>query len=135
MPKEIMFFPGFPFPSHLQSFPHHSKVLQYLQDYASCYDLNKSIKFGTLVEQIIPIFTDETKCVTSERNNDVTTQEDEISFHNWGRFKDTVKWRVMTKDVETGQRTSEEYDAILVCNGYVGVWFATSYKSCMQAYT
>ena len=119
-----MFFPGFPFPSHLRSFIHNSKVLQYLQDYASCYDLNKFIKFGTVVEQVVPISTKNTECASLESNSDVTTREDEISFHNWGRFTDTVKWRVTTKDVETGQRTSEEYDAIFVCNGY---------KSCILA--
>jgi len=38
-----------------------------------------------------------------------------------GIFKDTVKWRITSRDLESGQEICEEYDAVLVCNGYV-VW-------------
>lgn len=44
IPKEVMGFPGFPFPSNLPSFPEHKDVLKYLEDYADNYELHKHIK-------------------------------------------------------------------------------------------
>ena len=49
LPKEVMAYPGFPFPKHLPSFVVHKDVLQYLQDYAKHYDVEKFIKVGPLV--------------------------------------------------------------------------------------
>ena len=46
LPKEVMAYPGFPFPKHLPSFVVHKDVLQYLQDYAKHYDIEKFIKVG-----------------------------------------------------------------------------------------
>ncbi|XP_060579376.1 uncharacterized protein LOC132736291, partial [Ruditapes philippinarum] len=43
LPKEVMAFPGFPFPSHLPSFIKHEEVLQYLKDYSQFYKLEKAI--------------------------------------------------------------------------------------------
>lgn len=113
-----MLFPGFPFPSYMKSFPYHYDVLKYLQEFASHYELNQFIKFGVHVEQIqpIPIGSDDSNSMT---NKNVVPQDNGISFHNWGRFRDTVRWRVVAKDSESGQVTSEDYDAVLVCNGYV----------------
>lgn len=105
-----MSFPDFPFPSHLQSFVHHSEVLKYLQSYASHFDLNRFIKLGTEVDQITPIFSD-------TRSNGTDTRVDNVGDKDLGRFEDKVKWRVTTQDVESKQITVEEYDTVLVCNG------------------
>ena len=107
IPKEIMIFPDFPFPSDLPSFVHHSKVLEYLQSYASHYKLYPFIRFGMLVDQVEPVTT--TKASVN--------MEDQSNCRG---FEDSVKWRVTTQDVETGVKTCEIYDAVLVCNGYVG---------------
>lgn len=113
-----MFFPEFPFPSHLPSFPSHHEVLKYLQDYVSHYKLEQFIKCSTQVEEITPVIVD--SCNGSEReqlNSFTLQQSSEINFHNWGRFRDNVKWRVTVKNLKSGTRSTEEYDAVLVCNG------------------
>lgn len=33
-------------------------------------------------------------------------------------YGDSVKWRVTSQNLESGQRTSEDFYAVLVCNGY-----------------
>ncbi len=100
-----MVFPDFPFPSHLPSFLTHQDVLRYLKDYMEHHKLKQFIKFGTLVEQVKPVVL-----------NDVENTE-KVSFDDWGRFKDTVRWRVTSVDVESREEISEEYDAVLVCSG------------------
>ncbi len=139
-----MCFPDFSFPSHLPSFPHHCDVLKYLRDYASEYKLNQFIKFGTIVEQVtsVPLAADGGGCgdgangdgagddgggsgrchtendskkeCCSGRRSDVC-----CPFPMWGRFKDSVKWKVTSRCVKTALRSTDEYDAVLVCNGYV----------------
>ena len=44
LPKEVMAFPGYPFPENLPSFIRHEDVLKYLEDYSQHYDLQKLIK-------------------------------------------------------------------------------------------
>jgi len=50
LPKEVMAFPGFPFPDHLPSFIKHQDVLKYLEDYATHYDLLQYIKVDSYFE-------------------------------------------------------------------------------------
>ncbi len=111
LPKEIMFFPDFPFPSHLPSYVTHQEVLQYLQDYTEHYKLRQFIKFGTLVEQVKPSLVND--YVTTEKVGKKSTCEGK-DLH---RFRDAVKWNVTSVDSETGKRTTEDYDAVLVCSG------------------
>jgi hypothetical protein len=49
LPKEVMAFPDFPFPTYPESFVHHTKVLAYLQAYAQHFQLNKYVQFNTKV--------------------------------------------------------------------------------------
>ena len=44
LPKEIMEFPGFPFPKELNSFVTHNDVQHYLEKYAAHYKLANHIK-------------------------------------------------------------------------------------------
>ena len=44
LPKQIMAFEDFPFPDEARSFPHHTVVKKYLEDYAKHHDLEKYIK-------------------------------------------------------------------------------------------
>ena len=110
IPIEIFNIPGFPYPTHLPSFPHHSDVLKYLQDYASYYQLNQHIKCGVVVEHVTPIPKDKADDGKS------------LSEGKSGQFQDSIKWRVTATLVGSGKRTSEDYDAVLVCTGYV-IWY------------
>ena len=118
LPKEVMAFSEFPFDPSLPSFPNHWDVLDYLQKFAAHFDLNKFIKFRTLVEQVVPVpmqkkhnsevsfDSGKGECTSEAPNTDCKTQ-----------FDDDVKWRVTTQSAVTGERSIKEYDVVLVCNG------------------
>lgn len=91
LPKEVMAFPGFPFPSNLPSFMKHEDVLQYLKDYAKHYDILKLIKFDTMVDRVEPI---------DKKTGQV--------------------WKVSYRSTNTGAN-EEIYDAVIVCNGHYSV--------------
>ena len=116
IPKEVMCFPDFSFPSHLPSFTTHEDVLKYLQDYTTHHNLKPFIKFRTRVEQVepVPLKTEQVMMKSSAK-----TQRDdgEVSFHDWGKFTDNVRWKVTTLDMDSGKISSEEYDAVLLCVG------------------
>ena len=81
----------------LPSFPGHSDVKTYLEQYFEHYKLNQFVQFGTLVEQVLPVPTG-------------SNIED-------GTF-DTVKWSVTTHiTLSNGRRRTEEFDSVLICNG------------------
>ena len=98
-----MEFPGFPFRSDLPSFMYHWDVLQYLEDYTLHYDLSRFIQFGSLVEQVSLLHTSKSECQAERESVDA--------------FEDGVGWRVTTRSLSTGERTSEDFDAVLICNG------------------
>ena len=53
--QEIMAFPDFPFPPREgSSFPHHTEVATYLDNYSKHHDLEKYVKFGREVICIRP---------------------------------------------------------------------------------
>ena len=109
-----MRFPDFPFPSHLPSFPGHHDILKYLQQYADHFDLTQYIKFRTLVEQVIPVPKEE---VDLERKNKWGCSKAVGSQECNTYCSDAVLWRVTTQNLESGERTSEDFEAIVVCNG------------------
>ncbi|KAI8493558.1 hypothetical protein Bbelb_289550 [Branchiostoma belcheri] len=89
VPKEAMFFPDFPHDSSIQSYLHHSEVLQYLENYAEHFGLHKYIQFLTRVNVVKPV-------------------------HVHG----DVKWQITTSKVTAPDRPSmEQFDAVMVCNG------------------
>jgi cation diffusion facilitator CzcD-associated flavoprotein CzcO len=90
-------------------------MLEYLQSYADHYNIIPSIKFGTRVDQIQPVTINEVN-ITNASGVHAELETENMSLHGW-RFKDNVRWKVTTQDVETSIITSEEYDAVLVCNG------------------
>lgn len=98
LPKEVMLFPDFPFSSHLPSFISHYDVLDYLKSYATHYELNQFIRFGTMVEQVKPV-----PCGAPTEGS--------------RGFKDSVKWRVTSVSLESGQSSEEDFDAVFVCIG------------------
>lgn len=106
-----MVFPDFPFPSYLPSFPSHHDVLKYLQQYADHYDLTRCIRFGTLVEEVIAA------PIRSEDEDGLDGSFQECNNQEQGFFNDSVRWKITTQDLESGERTLEYFDAVLVCNG------------------
>ncbi|XP_060591474.1 uncharacterized protein LOC132746370 [Ruditapes philippinarum] len=85
LPKEVMAFPGFPFPSHLPSFIKHEEVLQYLKDYSQFYKLEKAIMFDTKVERVSPVEANnklEWKIEYSRQNSKQTKMFDAVFVCN-----------------------------------------------------
>ncbi|XP_064640715.1 uncharacterized protein LOC135495757 isoform X2 [Lineus longissimus] len=91
LPKEVMAFPGYPFPKEWPSFMTHQQVLQYLEDFAVHYKLKEHIEFDTIVEKVHPI-----------------------------QFDGKTKWEIHTRNTIDGkdQTTREEFDAVFVCSGH-----------------
>ena len=53
LPKEVMAFPDYPFPStEPESFLHHKDVLSYLENFARDHNLKRFVKFKTIVKNI-----------------------------------------------------------------------------------
>ena len=77
----------------LPSFPHHCDVKTYLEKYLDYYNLSKFVQLGKQVEQVLPV---PTKLADSF---------------------DSVKWSVTTQNLANGQRKTEEFDSVLICNG------------------
>ncbi|XP_042209897.1 flavin-containing monooxygenase FMO GS-OX5-like isoform X2 [Homarus americanus] len=90
LPKEVMGFPDFPFPSGEESFLHHSQVLQYLDSYAEHYNLHPHIKYGHFVEEVKPVKQDESY----------------------------TAWDITVRDLESKKVFTTTCDALLVCNGH-----------------
>uniref|UniRef100_UPI00358E3199 uncharacterized protein n=1 Tax=Myxine glutinosa TaxID=7769 RepID=UPI00358E3199 len=92
LPKEVMAFPGFPFNPQLPSFVLHTDVLAYLDAYADHYNIRPQIKFETFVELVKPAMKEKTGS--------------------------GVTWEVTTLDLRKQDRTTEKFDAVIVCNGH-----------------
>lgn len=58
-----------------------------------------------LVEEVVPVF------------DEVTDDEDVHAKIGGAGFRDNMKWKATTTNVVSGQKTSELYDAVLVCTG------------------
>ncbi len=103
-----MAFLDHPFPSHLPSYVHHKDVLKYLNDYVRDHDIQQFIKFGNVIEKVKPIPI-----------NDAGYQTGLETDGSGGvrKFEDTVKWRVTSRQVKSGEEIIEDYDLLLVCNG------------------
>ena len=112
-----MLFPDFPFSSHLPSFPYHYDVRDYLKQYSQHFKLNRFIQFGTQVERVVPLpvpsvngqyhFSDHGN---PERYDLIQQGDQEMSF-------DDVRWSVTTRELASGQESTEVFDNVLICNG------------------
>ncbi|KAM4749211.1 uncharacterized protein WCC33_006651 [Rhinophrynus dorsalis] len=92
LPKEIMEFPDFPFDASLPSFMHHTKVLQYLEDYTDTFGIRPHIRFHCPVVSVCPIL-----------------EEGETG---------QVCWDVASHTVGESQPVTERFDAVMVCVGH-----------------
>ena len=104
-----MRFPDFPFPSHLPSFVGHCDVLLYIQAYAKHFDIYRHVHFHTEVVEVKPRPSYGSSGLGRSGNGAVS--------EDVGSFEEVAKWRVQTRNVQSGEETSEEFDNVLVCNG------------------
>ena len=89
LPKQAMAFPDFPFKDNLPCFLTHDMVQEYLEDFSAQYKLDQYIKFNTRVEK--------------------------VTLKN---FEKKDIWDVTSFDYSKNLMTTEEFDAIMVCNGH-----------------
>lgn len=94
LPKEVMAFPDFAFPATRHSFLHHSEVQQYLENYRDHFGL--TIQHFMSVRHVEPVLEKE-----GQRPN--------------------TTWKVTVQNVQSGQESEEQFDAVIVCNGHYSV--------------
>lgn len=109
-----MSFPDFQFPPYLPSFPGHSDVCEYIQQYAEHFDLIQYISFRTKVEQVKPIPSPkETECALENGHEKRHHKE----FYFMGSGLDSMHWEVASRNLDSGKLVSENYQAVFICNG------------------
>jgi len=88
--KEMSFYSDFLVPDDYPNFMHNKKVLSYFRLYAENFDLNKYIHLRTEVKRV------------SQVEN----------------FKDSGRWKLEIKDLESGLTRAEEFDGVMVSSGH-----------------
>lgn len=96
-----MNYPDFSFPKDTPSYLHHTLVLKYLNDYAKYFNLLPRVRFQTKVLSVEPLMV-----VDGESKED-----DNFSDSKW------CQWSVQYQQ-DGCEAQSEEFDAVVVCNGY-----------------
>eukprot|EP00002_Diphylleia_rotans_P010154 TRINITY_DN2055_c0_g1_i1.p1 TRINITY_DN2055_c0_g1~~TRINITY_DN2055_c0_g1_i1.p1 ORF type:complete len:412 (-),score=67.19 TRINITY_DN2055_c0_g1_i1:745-1815(-) len=94
-----MAFSTLEFPKDTEPFPHHPRVLEYLQDYAQHHGLVKYVQFGTRITKIEPL-------------------------PRPSRLIHGSQWRIMHLSVgshEIAKTCVEDFDAVVICNGHYSV--------------
>ena len=88
--KEMSFYSDFLVPDDYPNYMHNSKVLSYFRLYAENFDLIKHINFRTEIKRV------------SQVEN----------------FKETGRWKLEIKDLESGLTRTEEFDGVMICSGH-----------------
>ena len=92
LPKEVMAFPDYPFPSNLPSFLHHTEISSYLKSYAEDFGVNDYIHLNNTVKSVVP-------CQDDPNN----------------------PWKVTVENVKSGETVTSLFKAIMICNGHYSV--------------
>jgi dimethylaniline monooxygenase (N-oxide forming) len=87
-----------PIDADIPNFMHNSRVLQYLRDYATRFDLLKHIRYNTQVVKVC------VWCLANSTRVQVTQSDD---------YASTGRWLVTTDAGET-----RVFDGVLVCTGH-----------------
>ncbi|KAK4309372.1 hypothetical protein Pmani_018989 [Petrolisthes manimaculis] len=99
LPKEVMAFPDFPFPSEDDtSFVHHTTVSNYLNRYATHFNLLPHIKTEHHVQKVAPLPNNSGSGNTAA-----------------GLLP---RWAITVRDLKQQITTTDVYDAVVVCNGH-----------------
>src|SRR6218665_398559 len=88
--KEMSFYSDFQVPAHYPNYMHNKQVISYFRLYADNFDLLKYIHFRTEIKRV------------SQVEN----------------FKETGRWKLTIKYLESGLLRTEEFDRVLVCSGH-----------------
>ena len=104
LPKEIMAFREYPFPSALPSFVTHRNVQEYLQSYRDHYELQKYISYNTRVDQLT-VLKEETSCFS------VSSDPNETSP------KIKLQWSTRN-DGAAVTHEEDVFDGVFICNGH-----------------
>ena len=88
--KEIMAFSDFPIPADFPNYMHNRRILEYLHMYAERFGLLKYIQYQ---QEILSL----------EKNDD---------------YVKTGRWKLIIKDLKSGDVREEVYDAVMVCTGH-----------------
>lgn len=91
--KEVGALSDFPPDAQYPNFMRHFKVLQMFTDYAEKFDLLKHINY----------------------NREVTRIQRALDYNTTGR------WKVSTKDTESGDVEDRVFDAVMVCIGHLSI--------------
>lgn len=92
LPKEVMAFPDFPFPSdETESFLHHTQVCGYLKNYTSHFGLEKFIHLNSVVKHVVP---------HKDKNSG---------------------WSVTVENLVTNQTVTSDFKAMMICNGHYSI--------------
>jgi dimethylaniline monooxygenase (N-oxide forming) len=90
LPKELMAFPDFPFPTHEKSFVPANDVNDYLNLYADNFKLRQNVKFEHQALRVTPMMN----------------------------FNTNKTWEVIVKNLSEEKLETYNFDAVLVCNGH-----------------
>lgn len=93
--RQLMAFADFPMNPSLPDFPHHSHILEYLEDYTAHFGLKSNTTFQTSVTNVVPI---------PNEQNQMTG-------------KSTTGYKVEFSD-RNGKVGTEFFDAVIVANGH-----------------
>eukprot|EP00002_Diphylleia_rotans_P000640 TRINITY_DN10326_c0_g3_i2.p1 TRINITY_DN10326_c0_g3~~TRINITY_DN10326_c0_g3_i2.p1 ORF type:complete len:610 (-),score=127.14 TRINITY_DN10326_c0_g3_i2:127-1926(-) len=100
--KQLMAFSDYPIPDHYPTYPHHTQIVKYFNDYANHFNVTPHVRFHSQVLNL-------------ELNQD---------GHSW-----TITYRqspdetplYMKKSFDDCITSVEQFDAVLVCNGHHSV--------------
>ena len=98
LPHQLMQFPDFPFPNapSIDTYPHHSVVLDYLRAYHDHFDLAPYIRYHHKVIKLIP---------PSLASPSAPPQS-------------LPQWTVYVEDTQSKVTHQETFDSVIVCNGH-----------------
>ncbi len=88
--KEMMCYSDYPIPAEFPNFMHNTKCYEYFKMYAKHFGLENYIRFQT----------------------------DVLSVEPADDFKQSGRWVLKVKDLETNDVTTETYDAVMACTGH-----------------
>lgn len=89
--KKMTEFSDYPMAEDWPHYPHHTQLWRYFDGYCKEFGLRKHITFRTEVEHVEPLGSE-----TPGENG----------------------YRVMVRDLDTNERRTEDYRAVMVCNGH-----------------
>eukprot|EP00117_Sycon_ciliatum_P025628 scpid36679/ scgid21233/ Dimethylaniline monooxygenase [N-oxide-forming] 5; Dimethylaniline oxidase 5; Hepatic flavin-containing monooxygenase 5 len=108
--KQMNAFSDYPMPDETATFPHHSELVKYFNNYAEHFDVVSKVRFHTKVVDVQLISQDRWRVVSRETDPDEVGKPDEKNAKVRSDCESPVP--------DPSQHITEEYDAVMVCNGH-----------------